>query len=58
MKTFLSIAAMIIIAGCTHGHASYMDWHKHPVCDKSSHHDHSDQHGGTYWHTHCEDLHG
>jgi len=31
--------------------------HSHSHCNDWAHHDHDDQHGGSYWHTHCLDYH-
>jgi hypothetical protein len=31
--------------------------HIEDLCNEYVHHDHDDQHGGSYWHTHCIDNH-
>lgn len=62
MKYFLLGAIALSIGACTTPHRQHhMDMRAHlqeeHSCNEWIHHDHDDQHGGSYWHTHCMDDH-
>ena len=60
MKLFFTLAAAtILLAACTTPHREHhmSRMHAHDHCNSWQHHDHDDQHGSSYWHTHCTDEH-
>ena len=60
MKLFFTVAAAtILLAACTTPHREHhmSRMHDHDHCNSWQHHDHDDQHGSSYWHTHCTDEH-
>jgi len=62
MKLFFTLITATILLGACSAHHPSRDHrmsrdHHHHDCNKWAHHDHDDQHGGSYWHTHCTDEH-
>ena len=58
MKYFLLGAIGILIASCSNPMREHqMTRMNHNHCNEWVHHDHDDLHGGSYWHTHCMDVH-
>jgi len=56
---FLTAIITLFLTACTvphREHRMHRD-HIHYECNSWIHHDHDDQHGGSYWHTHCDEDH-
>ena len=59
MKYLIAFFIVFIVASCTtpqREHRMTRMNHTH-ACNAWIHHDHDDQHGGSYWHTHCDEDH-
>ena len=62
MKNILVLIILSwFVIGCTTPHREHrmnrMHHHHDKPCNTWQHHDHNDQHGSSYWHTHCMEDH-
>lgn len=60
MKYIIIAGLALFVTACTNPVREHKMAHmkmSHTHCNQWEHHDHDDQHGGSYWHTHCIDLH-
>ena len=60
MKILFVSVIILFIAACSSPHREHRMTrmhHHHDACNKWEYHNHDDQHGSLYSHTHCMDVH-